>query len=95
MAEKEVPGAEDEQARRDLLEGVAEEDESERLRKFEDESARAANAARQVDQAPAAAKLRLNATPRLKDIGRFGLIGKPVARLDTPAKCSGSVPRKG
>jgi isoquinoline 1-oxidoreductase beta subunit len=39
--------------------------------------------------APAAAKLPLSATPRLKDIGRFQLIGKPVARLDTPAKCSG------
>jgi isoquinoline 1-oxidoreductase beta subunit len=40
--------------------------------------------------APAAAKLPLSAAPPLKDIGRFQLIGKPMARLDTPAKCSGS-----
>ena len=37
-----------------------------------------------------AAKLPLNAAPPLKDRSRFGLIGKPVARLDTPAKCDGS-----
>src|SRR5262245_49049220 len=40
--------------------------------------------------APAAAKLPLSATPRLKDPSRFKLIGKPVARLDTPSKCNGS-----
>ena len=32
----------------------------------------------------------LNAAPVLKDRSRFRLIGKPVARLDTPAKCNGS-----
>jgi isoquinoline 1-oxidoreductase beta subunit len=37
-----------------------------------------------------AAKLPLSATPPLKDWNRFRLIGKPVARLDTPAKCNGS-----
>jgi len=37
-----------------------------------------------------AARLQLSAAPRLKDSGRFHLIGKPVARLDTPAKCNGS-----
>jgi isoquinoline 1-oxidoreductase subunit beta len=37
-----------------------------------------------------AAKLPLSATPSLKDESRFRLIGKPVARLDTPAKCNGS-----
>ena len=37
-----------------------------------------------------AAKLPLNAAPVLKDRSRFRLIGKPVARLDTPAKCNGS-----
>jgi isoquinoline 1-oxidoreductase beta subunit len=37
-----------------------------------------------------AAKLPLNAAPPLKDSRRFYLIGKPVARLDTPAKCNGS-----
>ncbi len=40
--------------------------------------------------AAAAAKLPLSATPALKDSSRFYLIGKPVARLDTPAKCNGS-----
>ena len=40
--------------------------------------------------APAAAKLPLSAAPPLKDSSRFRLIGKPVARLDTPAKCNGS-----
>ena len=39
---------------------------------------------------PAAAKLPLSAAPPLKDSSRFRLIGKPVARLDTPAKCNGS-----
>src|SRR4029079_19778544 len=38
----------------------------------------------------AAAKLPLNPAPPLKDRSRFHLIGKPVARLDTPAKCNGS-----
>jgi isoquinoline 1-oxidoreductase subunit beta len=37
-----------------------------------------------------AARLPLSAAPPLKDSGRFHLIGKPVARLDTPAKCNGS-----
>ncbi len=37
-----------------------------------------------------AAKLPLAAAPPLKDRSRFGLIGQPVARLDTPAKCNGS-----
>jgi isoquinoline 1-oxidoreductase beta subunit len=37
-----------------------------------------------------AAKLLLSATPPLKDENRFRLIGMPVARLDTPAKCNGS-----
>ena len=37
-----------------------------------------------------AAKLPLNAAPPLKDKTRFRLIGKPVARLDTPAKSNGS-----
>ena len=37
-----------------------------------------------------AATLPLNATPPLKDQSRFRLIGRPVARLDTPAKCNGS-----
>ena len=37
-----------------------------------------------------AAKLPLSAAPPLKDRNRFSLIGKPVARLDTPAKCNGS-----
>jgi isoquinoline 1-oxidoreductase beta subunit len=36
-----------------------------------------------------AAKLPLNATPPLKQARQFQLIGKPVPRLDTPAKCSG------
>lgn len=40
--------------------------------------------------APAAAKLPLSDVPPLKDASRFNLIGKPVARLDTPAKCDGS-----
>src|SRR5262249_20141994 len=40
--------------------------------------------------ASAAAKLPLSAAPPLKDSGRFRLIGKPVARLDTPPKCTGS-----
>ena len=39
--------------------------------------------------APDAAKLPLSASPPLKDSGRFRLIGRPVARLDTPAKCDG------
>jgi isoquinoline 1-oxidoreductase subunit beta len=37
-----------------------------------------------------AAKLRLSAAPPLKERSRFQLIGKPVPRLDTPAKCNGS-----
>jgi putative transposase len=53
VAEKEVPGAEDEQAQRDFFENLADEDEAERLRTFEEESARAADAARQADQASA------------------------------------------
>jgi isoquinoline 1-oxidoreductase subunit beta len=40
--------------------------------------------------APDAAKLPLSSAPPLKDAGKFNLIGKPVARLDTPAKCDGS-----
>src|SRR5215471_7671175 len=40
--------------------------------------------------AAAAAKLPLSTSPRLKDKSQFQLIGKPVARLDTPAKCNGS-----
>jgi isoquinoline 1-oxidoreductase subunit beta len=40
--------------------------------------------------ASAAARLPLSATPPLKDSSRFHLIGKPIARLDTPAKCNGS-----
>src|SRR5262245_41525433 len=40
--------------------------------------------------AAAAAKLPLRAAPPLKQRGQFHLIGKPVARLDTPAKCNGS-----
>jgi isoquinoline 1-oxidoreductase beta subunit len=40
--------------------------------------------------APAAAKLPLSAAPALKDISRFQLVGKSMARLDTPAKCNGS-----
>jgi len=37
-----------------------------------------------------AARLPLRVAPPLKDSGRFQLIGKSVARLDTPAKCNGS-----
>jgi isoquinoline 1-oxidoreductase subunit beta len=37
-----------------------------------------------------AAKLPLPRAPQLKDSRRFRLIGKPVARLDTPPKCNGS-----
>ncbi|HEX2354438.1 MAG TPA: molybdopterin cofactor-binding domain-containing protein [Xanthobacteraceae bacterium] len=37
-----------------------------------------------------AAKLPLSAAPPLKASSRFQLIGKPVPRLDTPAKCNGS-----
>jgi isoquinoline 1-oxidoreductase subunit beta len=40
--------------------------------------------------AASAAKLPLSATPPLKERSRFQLIGKPVPRLDTPAKCNGS-----
>jgi isoquinoline 1-oxidoreductase subunit beta len=40
--------------------------------------------------AAAAAKLPLSRAPRLKERSRFQLIGKPVPRLDTPAKCNGS-----
>jgi isoquinoline 1-oxidoreductase beta subunit len=40
--------------------------------------------------APAAAKLALSSAPPLKDRSGFNLIGNPVARLDTPAKCNGS-----
>src|SRR6516162_8065538 len=40
--------------------------------------------------AAAAAKLPLSAAPPLKERSRFRLIGKPVARLDTPGKCNGS-----
>jgi isoquinoline 1-oxidoreductase beta subunit len=36
-----------------------------------------------------AAKLPLRASPPLKQASHFRLIGKPVARLDTPAKCDG------
>src|SRR5262249_19703877 len=42
------------------------------------------------DLAADAAKLPLSATPPLKDSTRFRLIGRPLARLDTPAKCNGS-----
>jgi isoquinoline 1-oxidoreductase subunit beta len=37
-----------------------------------------------------AARLRLKASPPLKQAHQFRLIGKPVSRLDTPAKCNGS-----
>jgi isoquinoline 1-oxidoreductase beta subunit len=37
-----------------------------------------------------AAKLPLSITPALKEASQFRLIGKPVARLDTPEKCNGS-----
>ena len=37
-----------------------------------------------------AAKLPLSDTPPLKESSKFRLIGRPVARLDTPAKCNGS-----
>lgn len=37
-----------------------------------------------------AARLPLNASSSLKDPKQFRLIGKPIARLDTPAKCNGS-----
>jgi isoquinoline 1-oxidoreductase beta subunit len=37
-----------------------------------------------------AAKLPLSTAPPLKDNNRFHLIGSPLARLDTPAKCNGS-----
>jgi len=40
--------------------------------------------------AAVAAKLPLHTAPRLKDKSQFQLIGKPAARLDTPAKCNGS-----
>src|SRR5262245_24427378 len=40
--------------------------------------------------AAAAAKLPLSAAPPLKTRNQFHLIGKPLARLDTPAKCNGS-----
>ena len=40
--------------------------------------------------AATAAKLPLSAAPPLKERSQFRLIGKPVARLDTPAKCNGS-----
>ena len=39
--------------------------------------------------AAAAAGLTLDPDPPLKDPARFTLIGKPTARLDTPAKCDG------
>jgi isoquinoline 1-oxidoreductase subunit beta len=39
--------------------------------------------------AAAAAELPLAAAPPLKDRRQFGLIGRPVARLDTRAKCDG------
>ena len=39
--------------------------------------------------APAAAGLALDPDPPLKDPGHFTLIGKSIARLDTPAKCDG------
>ena len=41
-------------------------------------------------QLAAAAKLPLSAAPPLKQRSQFHLIGKPVARLDTPGKCNGS-----
>src|SRR5215471_11723554 len=40
--------------------------------------------------AATAAKLPLSAAPPLKQRSQFRLIGKPVARLDTPGKCNGS-----
>jgi isoquinoline 1-oxidoreductase beta subunit len=40
--------------------------------------------------AAAAARLPLSAAPVLKDRSQFRLIGKRMARLDTPAKCNGS-----
>jgi isoquinoline 1-oxidoreductase subunit beta len=40
--------------------------------------------------AAAATGLTLDPDPPLKDPTRFQLVGKPLARLDTPAKCDGS-----
>ena len=40
--------------------------------------------------AEAAARLPLNPSPTLKNPAHFGLIGKPLARLDTQAKCTGA-----
>jgi isoquinoline 1-oxidoreductase beta subunit len=40
--------------------------------------------------AAAAAGLPISPAPPLKDRSRFRVIGEPVARLDTPAKCNGS-----
>ena len=37
-----------------------------------------------------ASRLPLNPAPPLKEQSRFRLIGKPLPRLDTPAKCNGS-----
>jgi isoquinoline 1-oxidoreductase beta subunit len=37
-----------------------------------------------------AARLPLDPTPPLKQASEFRLIGRPMARLDTPAKCDGS-----
>src|SRR5215813_2986192 len=40
--------------------------------------------------AAAAAKLPLSTAPPLKNKSQFQLIGRPLARLDTPGKCNGS-----
>src|SRR5262249_45082191 len=42
-----------------------------------------------AELAAAAAELTLDPDPPLKDPAHFTLIGKPTARLDTPAKCDG------
>ncbi len=54
VAEKEVPDAHLEQAQRKFFEEVAEEEETERLRRFTEESASAADAPRQAREAPSA-----------------------------------------
>lgn len=81
VADKEMPDAELEQAQRDLFEEVADEEETERLRRFTEESASETKAARkaregfaaevvsEVDEAPLvpAAEDMANATPDRKD----------------------------
>jgi putative transposase len=53
VVEKELPDADLEQAQREFFEEVADEEESERLQQFKEESARAADAARQAGEMPA------------------------------------------